>query len=141
MNVNPYRYLLLILPILLSFCAVPSCYGKEVWHEGQIKLTHSLQPAVHGVVPAGTHLILEDGTDIELASVPADDVFWKLVRYWSTERTDYRAAPPFVNEFMFRLKGIDKTTGLQTIEIQYSANNVYGHRWRGPTHEIKPVAP
>jgi hypothetical protein len=110
----------------------PELQAKDLWHAGKIEYTHSLEPAKHGVVPPNTRLVLDDGAIIDISTLQAGDVFLKLIDYWSRERTDYRAAPPFVDQFMFRLKG-----GHQ-IEINYTANDMYGHRWKGTTTALPP---
>jgi hypothetical protein len=119
---------------LLSFQA--SASPKEIWHEGHIAHP-SLQAAEHGVIPPGTKLVLEDGTEIASDSLAPDDVFCKLLAYWSKERTDYRAAPPYVDRFIFRLKGYDKKTGLRIVEINYVANGMYGRHWKETTRVLK----
>jgi hypothetical protein len=119
-----------LLTLALCGLALPLHAQTNVWHQGKIEYPHSLAPIAHGVVPVGTHLILDDGTNIDVSALEPDDVFNKLVHYWSTERTDYRAAPPWVDQFMFRIKG-------SAVEIRYTANNTYGRRWTGNSHAIK----
>lgn len=132
------RWNLRVFFLVLALVLLPlASQAKDVWHQGHIEYTHTLAPVVHGVVPPSTHLVLDDGTNIEVTALAPDDVFRKLVAYWSTERTDYRAYPPFVDQFAFRLKGTQPVTGLRIIEINYTANDMYGHRWKGTTSFIK----
>ena len=111
--------------------------AADTWHRGEIVYTHTLAPTIHGQVPAGTHLVLDDGTDVDVSALGADDVFQKLVTYWSRERTDYRAAPRFVDSFDFKVRGLEARTGLRVVEIDYTANDMYGRHWKGLTHVIK----
>jgi hypothetical protein len=127
----------LVLSVLLAATAAGPVRAADVWHQGQIMYKHSTAPVVHGEIPEGMHLLLDDGTDIDVSAITSDDVFQKLVSYWSRERTDYRAAPPFVDRFMFKVRDLDPRTGLRNIELSYTANDTYGHRWKGQTHFLK----
>ncbi|UWZ84651.1 hypothetical protein [Occallatibacter riparius] len=129
------RYLFVAM---LAVLAPLGAIAADVWHEGYIEYPHTLAAAVHGVVPEGTRITLDDGTAIELATLDPGDVFQKLIAYWSKERTDYRAAPPNVDKFLFKVRtGKPAANGGRYVEIRYSANDWYGRSWKGVTHAIK----
>jgi hypothetical protein len=130
----PMKRLGFLFCLLLSFS---SADAADPWHQGELHYKHDLMPVVRGQLPADLAIALDDGTTVEVEQLAGDDILRELVRNWSTERVDYRATPPSVDRFLFRVKGFDAKTGLRKIEIRYQPHPVYGRRWIGITHVIR----
>lgn len=130
-----------VLMLLLLFClaghgALPAFAG-DVWRPGHFYSPDAAKSTPAGQLPPGAKIVLEDGSTVDVATLPDDDAFRQLVAHWIKARRNYHSDPTFVNGFVYKLDSVELGPGTRNIEIRYQGAGIILHTVKGVTHVIK----
>src|SRR5579863_4073646 len=87
----------------LVFCVAAQLFAQEVWRPGHIYCPDASKSAAKGELPAGTRIVLEDGTTVDVSTLSSDDAFSRLIEHWVKARRDYHSDPTMVSGFAYKL--------------------------------------
>jgi hypothetical protein len=126
-----------LLAAVLLLAGVLPLSASEPWRPGHIYCPDASKAAPGGALPAGTRIVLEDGTAVEASTLASQDAFQKLLDHWVKARTGYKSDPGTVSTFVYRLDTVDMGSGARSVEIRYSPSGVIARNVKGVTWVIK----